>query len=163
MAGDELIASGPDEGRTLLAAVSVGIWRSTRTTGELELLPTVRADRLADFLPVPSLAMARDSEELDSCVLTVHAHPDDEASKGASTVARYAAEGVRTVLVCCTGGEEGDILNPEMDRPEVRDDLHDVRLAELDQAAAIIGYEHVEMLGYRDSGMPDAEANAHPD
>ncbi|MEY4161483.1 MAG: putative mycothiol conjugate amidase, partial [Actinomycetota bacterium] len=43
------------------------------------------------------------------CLLTVHAHPDDEASKGASTVARYFAEGVRTVLVCCTGGEEGDL------------------------------------------------------
>ncbi len=44
------------------------------------------------------------------CLLTVHAHPDDEASKGAGSVARYHAEGVRTVLVCCTGGEAGDIL-----------------------------------------------------
>ena len=49
------------------------------------------------------------------CLLSVHAHPDDEASKGAPTVARYHAEGVRTVLVTCTGGEEGDILNPAMD------------------------------------------------
>ena len=57
------------------------------------------------------------------CLLTVHAHPDDEASKGAATCARYGAEGVRTVLVCCTGGEEGDIQNPAMDRPEVRADL----------------------------------------
>ena len=46
------------------------------------------------------------------CLLQVHAHPDDEASKGAGTTARYAAEGVRNVLVCCTGGEAGDILNP---------------------------------------------------
>ena len=51
------------------------------------------------------------------CVLSVHAHPDDEASKGASTMARYAAEGVRTVLVTCTGGEAGDILNEEADSP----------------------------------------------
>ena len=51
------------------------------------------------------------------CILTVHAHPDDEASKGAGTIARYQAEGVHTVLVCCTGGEEGEILNPAMDRP----------------------------------------------
>ena len=51
------------------------------------------------------------------CLLSVHAHPDDESSKGAGTVARYHAEGVRTVLVCCTGGEEGDILNPAMDQP----------------------------------------------
>ncbi|MGB0501018.1 MAG: PIG-L family deacetylase, partial [Acidimicrobiales bacterium] len=88
------------------------------------------------------------------CVLTVHAHPDDEASKGAGTIAKYRAEGVRTVLVCCTGGEEGDILNPAMDRPEVVDNLQQVRREELDRAAAIIGYDVVHMLGYRDSGMP---------
>ncbi len=62
-------------------------------------------------------------DETRLCLLTVHAHPDDEASKGAGTVARYHAEGVRTVLVTCTGGEAGDILNPAMDRPEVRADL----------------------------------------
>lgn len=99
----------------------------------------------------------------DRCLLTVHAHPDDESSKGAGTVARYHADGVRTVLVCCTGGEEGDILNPAMDRPEVRADLEAVRRRELDDAAAIIGYDEVVMLGYRDSGMPDSEANARPD
>ena len=97
------------------------------------------------------------------CVLTVHAHPDDEASKGAGTIAKYRAEGVRTVLVCCTGGEEGDILNPAMDRPEVVDNLQQVRREELDRAAAIIGYDVVHMLGYRDSGMPESDANFHPD
>ena len=51
------------------------------------------------------------------CVLTVHAHPDDEASKGAPTMAMYAQQGVRTVLVCCTGGEEGDINNPSLKEP----------------------------------------------
>ena len=50
------------------------------------------------------------------CLLSIHAHPDDEASKGAPTLAMYAAEGVRTMLVCCTGGEEGEIQNPAMDR-----------------------------------------------
>ena len=97
------------------------------------------------------------------CLLTVHAHPDDEASKGAATVAQLAADGVKTVLVCCTGGEAGDILNPAIDREEVRADIAAVRQAELDKAAAIIGYDHVEMLGYCDSGMPDSEANANPD
>ena len=97
------------------------------------------------------------------CLLTVHAHPDDESSKGAGTVARYREEGVRTVLVCCTGGEAGDILNPAMDRPEVREDLPAVRRRELDEAARIIGYDEVVMLGYRDSGMPDSEHNSHPD
>src|SRR3954453_11024864 len=93
------------------------------------------------------------------CLLSVHAHPDDEASKGASTVARYKDEGVRTILVTCTGGEEGDILNPAMDKPEVRERLPDIRREELEQATKIIGYDEVILLGYRDSGMPDTEAN----
>jgi mycothiol S-conjugate amidase len=97
------------------------------------------------------------------CLLSVHAHPDDESSKGASTVARYHAEGVRTVLVCCTGGEEGDILNPAMDTPEVRADIGAVRLAELKAATDIIGYDETVLLGYRDSGMPGTESNARPD
>ncbi|GIT68889.1 MAG: mycothiol S-conjugate amidase [Acidimicrobiales bacterium] len=66
-------------------------------------------------------------------------------------------------MVCCTGGEEGDILNPAMERQEIKEDLASVRLAELDSAAAIIGYDEVVMLGYRDSGMPDSEANNHPE
>jgi mycothiol S-conjugate amidase len=96
-------------------------------------------------------------------LLSVHAHPDDEASKGASTVARYHDEGVRSVLVCCTGGEEGEILNPAMDRPEIRDRLPEVRMEELARSAEIIGYDRVVMLGYRDSGMPDTPSNDHPD
>ena len=97
------------------------------------------------------------------CLLCVHAHPDDEASKGAPTVARYHSEGVRTVLVCCTGGEEGDILNPAMDTPEVRADIGRIRMAELKAATDIIGYDETVLLGYRDSGMPDSEANTRPD
>ena len=97
-----------------------------------------------------------------ACLLTIHAHPDDEASKGAATVARYHAEGVRTVLVCCTGGEAGDILNPAMDRPEVRARLHEIRAEELARSAAIIGYDEVVELGYRDSGMPDTPENEDP-
>ena len=96
-------------------------------------------------------------------VLSVHAHPDDEASKGAATMARYGAEGVRTVLVTCTGGEAGDILNPEADTEDVRADLAAVRRRELDDAVRIIGYDALYLLGYRDSGMPDTEPNAHPD
>ncbi|MGD0874266.1 MAG: mycothiol conjugate amidase Mca [Acidimicrobiales bacterium] len=96
------------------------------------------------------------------CILTVHAHPDDEASKGAGTIAKYHAAGVHTVLVTCTGGEEGDILNPTMDTPEVRADIAGVRRRELDQAAEIIGYTEVVLLGYRDSGMPGSKANSDP-
>jgi mycothiol S-conjugate amidase len=94
--------------------------------------------------------------------MTVHAHPDDEASKGAPTVAKYAAEGAHTVLVCCTGGEAGDILNPAMDNDDVRSRLHEIRMDELALATQVIGYDDVVMLGYRDSGMPDTPENEDP-
>jgi mycothiol S-conjugate amidase len=106
-------------------------------------------------------------------LLTVHAHPDDEASKGAPTVARYHAAGVRTVLVCCTGGEEGDLHNPTLREPgqpfhgltsdEERAAVAARRESELSASAAAIGYDEVVMLGYRDSGMPESAANEHPD
>ena len=95
-------------------------------------------------------------------MLTVHAHPDDEASKGSALVARYVAEGVHATLVCCTGGELGSIINPAMDRPEVAANLAGVRREELDRSAGIIGFQQVDLLGYRDSGMPDMPENADP-
>ena len=107
--------------------------------------------------------MSEATGEVGLCLLSVHAHPDDESSKGAATVHRYAGEGVRCVLVCCTGGEEGDILNPAMDRPEIRDRLHEVRMEELTRATEIIGYDEVVLLGYRDSGMADSPSNANPE
>ena len=107
------------------------------------------------------------------CLLTVHAHPDDEASKGAPTLAKYGSEGVRTVLVCCTGGEEGDVNNPALKEPgqpfhglephEEKALLAEMRPKELADSAAVIGFHAVHMLGYRDSGMQGAETNNHPD
>ena len=106
------------------------------------------------------------------CLLTVHAHPDDEASKGAPTLAMYHDLGVRTVLVCCTGGEEGDLQNPALreeggpfhgvSHEEEKSVLTRLRPAELAAAAQIIGFDEVVMLGYRDSGMVDSPANDHP-
>ncbi|MFV2001010.1 MAG: PIG-L family deacetylase, partial [Acidimicrobiia bacterium] len=96
-------------------------------------------------------------------ILSLHAHPDDESSKGAGTVARLVSEGTRAVLVTATGGEAGDILNSVMDRPDVAENLAKVREEELSEAASIIGYEAVILLGYRDSGMPDSADNAHSD
>ncbi len=95
-------------------------------------------------------------------LLTVHAHPDDESSKGAGTVALASDAGARCVLVCCTGGEAGSILNPALDTDEVRADLQGVRRKELTRAADIIGYAEVVYLGYRDSGMPGDPENEHP-
>ncbi len=110
---------------------------------------------------MPAGSVSNVPDEL--CLLTVHAHPDDESSKGAGTVAWYHARGVRTVLVCCTGGEEGDVLNPAMDTPEVRARIADIRREELARAAEVIGYDEVGHLGYRDSGMPGTPANDHPE
>ena len=96
-------------------------------------------------------------------ILSIHAHPDDESSKGAATVAKYTDHGAHATLICCTGGEEGDILNEAVNTPEVIADLPAVRMRELKAATDIIGYDVVEMLGYRDSGMKESEANEHPD
>ena len=96
-------------------------------------------------------------------LVAIHAHPDDESSKGAGTVAHYAGLGVRCVLVVATGGEAGDILNPAMDRPEVLENLTAIRREEVETAAAILGFADIVHLGFRDSGMPDSEPNHHPD
>src|SRR3569623_2133852 len=87
-------------------------------------------------------------------LMAVHAHPDDEASKGAATVARYAAEGVEVLIVTCTGGERGSILNPAMDRPDVLANLAGIRHAEMDKAIEILGAHHA-WLGIVDSGLPE--------
>jgi mycothiol S-conjugate amidase len=97
------------------------------------------------------------------CLMNVHAHPDDEASKGAGTTAKYAAEGVHNVLVCCTGGEAGDILNPAVEHPGSPQAMYELRMAELAESVRVLGYESLHMLGYRDSGMPDTEENKRPD
>jgi mycothiol S-conjugate amidase len=61
------------------------------------------------------------------CLLALHAHPDDESSKGAGTMALYASDGVRVVLLCATRGEEGDILNPRMDQPGIKERMPELR------------------------------------
>ncbi len=106
-------------------------------------------------------------------LLTVHAHPDDEASKGAPTLAKYSRAGVHTVLVCCTGGEEGDLNNPALKEPgqpfhgldetATKRLLASLRPEELANSAKVIGFSRVEMLGYRDSGMAESPANSNPE
>jgi mycothiol S-conjugate amidase len=88
-------------------------------------------------------------------LMAVHAHPDDESSKGAA-LARYAAEGHRVLVVTLTGGERGDILNPAMDLPEVRGRIADIRRDEMAKAAEILGVEH-HWLGFEDSGLPEGD------
>lgn len=76
-------------------------------------------------------------------LMHVHAHPDDESSKGAATTARYVAEGVEVLVVTCTGGERGSILNPKMDRPEVLENIAAIRRAEMDAARSILGVTQI--------------------
>ncbi|GAB3622219.1 mycothiol conjugate amidase Mca [Mariniluteicoccus endophyticus] len=92
----------------------------------------------------------------DLRLLHVHAHPDDESSKGAASTARYVSEGVRVMVATCTGGERGSILNPAMDREDIVADLTAVRRAEMDAAGEILGVEQV-WLGFVDSGLPEGD------
>ena len=89
-------------------------------------------------------------------LMAVHAHPDDESSKGAATTARYADEGARVLVVTLTGGERGDILNPAMDLPDVHGRMHEIRRDEMRKAADILGVEH-HWLGFIDSGLPEGD------
>ncbi|HVF06880.1 MAG TPA: mycothiol conjugate amidase Mca [Frankiaceae bacterium] len=105
-------------------------------------------------------ALGPDGERLR--LMAVHAHPDDESSKGAAAMARYAREGVDVLVVTCTGGERGDILNPAMDRPEIIADLPAVRRQELVTAINTLGVRQVD-LGFVDSGLPQKPEGAPDD
>ncbi len=101
-------------------------------------------DRLADGGAGPLRLMA------------VHAHPDDESSKGAATMARYVREGVEVLVCTLTGGERGDILNKAMDQPEVRANLPLIRREEMAKARDILGVRQ-QFLGFVDSGLPEGD------
>jgi mycothiol S-conjugate amidase len=89
-------------------------------------------------------------------LLAVHAHPDDESSKGAATMVRYARSGADVMVATLTGGERGDILNKAMDRPEVRANLPRIRREEMARAREILGVRQ-EFLGFVDSGLPEGD------
>ncbi|GAB7190239.1 mycothiol conjugate amidase Mca [Kineococcus sp. NUM-3379] len=90
-------------------------------------------------------------------LMAVHAHPDDESSKGAASMARYAAEGVDVLVVTCTGGERGDILNPRLQgKPELLRDMVEYRRREMAEAARVLGVRQT-WLGFVDSGLPEGD------
>ncbi len=88
--------------------------------------------------------------------MAVHAHPDDESSKGAATTAKYAAEGNDVLVVSLTGGERGSILNPAMDVPGILDRINEVRREEMAEAAKALGVQQ-HWLGFVDSGLPEGD------
>ncbi|MCI2267041.1 mycothiol conjugate amidase Mca [Sediminivirga luteola] len=90
-------------------------------------------------------------------LMAVHAHPDDESSKGAATTARYTAQGARVLIVSCTGGEGGSILNPAMNSvPKASRDMAGLRRVEMAAAAEALGAEHL-WLGHVDGGLPEGD------
>ena len=98
-------------------------------------------------------------------LLAVHAHPDDEASSTGGILARYAKEGITTVLVTCTNGALGNSASgatPE-DAEHDRQLVIDHRHAELVESCRLLGVTHLEELGYGDSGMEGWASNDDPD
>jgi N-acetyl-1-D-myo-inositol-2-amino-2-deoxy-alpha-D-glucopyranoside deacetylase len=98
--------------------------------------------------------------------MAVHAHPDDEVFGTGGTFALLATRGVRTVLVTSTGGEEGEIVDPDLDeaaKQAMFPRLAEVRREELQQSVQALNIDELRWLGYRDSGMMGTEANNHPD
>ncbi|GAA4963364.1 mycothiol conjugate amidase Mca [Yinghuangia aomiensis] len=90
-------------------------------------------------------------------LMAVHAHPDDESSKGAATMARYVREGAEVLVVTCTGGERGSVLNPKLQgNPEIEENIHEIRRAEMDKAREILGVDQA-WLGFVDSGLPEGD------
>jgi mycothiol S-conjugate amidase len=90
-------------------------------------------------------------------LMAVHAHPDDESSKGAATMARYVDEGVDVLVVTCTGGERGSILNPALQhRKDIEDNISEIRRAEMEHARQILGVRQ-HWLGFFDSGLPEGD------
>ncbi len=89
-------------------------------------------------------------------LMAIHAHPDDESSKGAATTAKYVDEGIEVMVVSCTGGERGDVLNAQAQELVDLYGIHEVRQREMAEAARILGVQH-EWLGFMDSGFTEGE------
>ena len=95
-------------------------------------------------------------------LMCVHAHPDDEVITTGGVLAKAAADGFRTAVVTCTGGELGEVVGAGMDPEEVFPRLAEVRLEELRASLKILGAGDPRLLGYRDSGMIGTEGNHDP-
>ncbi|NUT70717.1 mycothiol conjugate amidase Mca [Pseudarthrobacter sp. C4D7] len=90
-------------------------------------------------------------------LLAVHAHPDDESSKGAATMAMYASSGVDVMVATCTDGSRGDIQNPAVEgEAHPKRDMAGARRLEMRRAAEILGIRQ-QWLGFVDSGLPEGD------
>jgi len=89
-------------------------------------------------------------------LVCVHAHPDDESSKGAATMAKYVREGVDVLVVTLTDGSRGSVLNPALDTPETQANITEIRAKEMDTARDILGVRQL-FMGWVDSGLPEGD------
>lgn len=96
-------------------------------------------------------------------LMTVHAHPDDESISTGGILAKYRAQGAQTVLVYCTGGEAGDIQDPDFIPPKLGMSMPEIRKYEMEKAVQVLRVSSVYHLGYRDSGMQGTPDNQHPE
>ena len=110
------------------------------------MIGSCRSSKARSVVPCHTI-LAMTSASSPFCLLTVHAHPDDEASKGSATEPKYVAEGVRTLLVCCTGGEAGEVLNKAMATSVVVTNLAAIRAQELQGSRHFsVGIRHLDAV-----------------
>ena len=88
-----------------------------------------------------------------------HAHPDDECIATGGVMRKAHDEGHRVVLVVATRGEHGEVDEGFL---EAGEELWQRRVQETQAAAAILGADRVEFLGYVDSGMMGTPENDKP-
>ncbi len=118
--------------------------------------PPTGAGTVTRLIRMPDRPSGTDRPRAGFRLMHVHAHPDDESSKGAATTAKYVAEGVDVHVVTCTGGERGSILNPKMDRPDILANITEIRRQEMERARDILGVTQ-DWLGFVDSGWPEGD------
>ncbi|MEI7549374.1 MAG: mycothiol conjugate amidase Mca [Actinomycetes bacterium] len=102
-----------------------------------------------------TIATSNSPSIVNGRLMAVHAHPDDESSKGAATMAKYVRAGHQVLVISCTGGERGDILNPDLKDSGITN-LLEVRKSEMAHAQEILGVAH-HWLGFEDSGFPQGD------
>jgi LmbE family N-acetylglucosaminyl deacetylase len=87
-------------------------------------------------------------------LLAIFPHPDDETLAIGSTLARYAAEGAGTHLICATRGERG-WFESNGPNPGLQG-VGQIREAELRCAAGHLGLQEVHFLDYVDGELDQA-------
>src|SRR5205823_4022910 len=137
-------------------------WSGSRGVPDSAELPEPPEPRLRR---TPRTAPRDSGDDRRGGLLLVHAHPDDESFSTVGLIARAIAEGRRVDLVTCTGGEEGEIHDPDLDPDEARPRLREIRREELECSVRVLGGGklHLHLLGYRDSGMMGTPSNERAD